>query len=139
MTYIDIGIHMTVANRLVTASRETLAPNHPIRRLVKPFTFRSVSINYSAGRALFHEHGMLHRAFALTEKGMRQTWEFAVNSHKYETIPNSIKRRNVDTVALPFDQDALDYWDTVYSFVSKYMDLYYGDRDVNEGISSLCY
>ena len=77
---------------------------------------------------------MLHRAFALTEKGMLQTWEFAVNTQKYETIPNLIKRRNIDTINLPFDQDALDYWKTVYAFVSKYVDLYYGNSDINEGM-----
>ncbi|ETV93292.1 hypothetical protein H310_12720 [Aphanomyces invadans] len=122
-----LGIHVTVANYLVTASREQLAVNHPLRRLFKPFTFRTVSINFSAGRALFWPNGMLQRAYALTNSGMKQTWEYGLSHFVYAPFPDRVKAQQIDTFTLPFHQDGLDYWAIVFSFVSKYIDLYFAD------------
>ena len=124
-----IGTHITAANLVTTANRELLPPAHPIRRLLKPFTFRSVAINYAAGRALFSTHGMLHRASSLTEKGLQDTFAFGQNSVKYESIPAIIARRSIDTINLPFDIDALDYWNVIKSFVDEYIDLYYSQNN----------
>ncbi|EQC28005.1 hypothetical protein SDRG_14277 [Saprolegnia diclina VS20] len=83
-----LGIHATVANIMVVANREQLPPTHPLRRLIKPFTFRSVAINYGAGRALFWPKGMLQRAYALTDKGMKQTTQDApAHRHNDAAVP----------------------------------------------------
>ncbi|RHY81244.1 hypothetical protein DYB37_012326 [Aphanomyces astaci] len=124
-----LGVHVTAANYLVTASREKLPVRHPLRRLLKPFTFRSVSINYGAGRALFWPNGMLQRAFALTTAGMKQTWEFGLTQFKYATFPETMAKQEIDTLTLPFHQDGLDYWHIVYKFVANYVDLYYPSDD----------
>ncbi|OQR84833.1 hypothetical protein ACHHYP_12775 [Achlya hypogyna] len=120
-----LGVHATVANIMVMANREQLPPTHPLRRLIKPFTFRSIAINYGAGRALFWPKGMLQRAYALTDKGMKQTWDFGLSHFKYETFPEHIARQNIDTTTLPFHEDGMDYWTIVRTFVSNYVDLYY--------------
>ncbi|RHY21102.1 hypothetical protein DYB25_006076 [Aphanomyces astaci] len=124
-----LGVHVTAANYLVTASREKLPVRHPLRRLLKPFTFRSVSINYGAGRALFWPNGMLQRAFALTTAGMKQTWEFGLTQFEYATFPETMAKQEIDTLTLPFHQDGLDYWHIVYKFVANYVDLYYPSDD----------
>ncbi|OQS07091.1 hypothetical protein THRCLA_00900 [Thraustotheca clavata] len=120
-----LGIHATVANVMVIAARELLPPHHPLRRLIKPFTFRSVAINYGAGRALFWPKGMLQRAYALTDIGMKQTWDYGLANFKYETFPERVKRQNIDTVKLPFHEDGMEYWTIVRTLVNDYVDLYY--------------
>ncbi|KAF0713355.1 hypothetical protein As57867_004377, partial [Aphanomyces stellatus] len=67
ITAIDhlMGLHMTVGNYFTTASREQLAPDHPLRRLLKPFTFRAVAINRAASRSLMWSKAYMHRALAL--------------------------------------------------------------------------
>ncbi|RHY31695.1 hypothetical protein DYB32_003251 [Aphanomyces invadans] len=122
-----LGVHATAANYLVTSSREKLPVNHPLRRLIKPFVFRSVAINYSAGRALFWPNGMLQRAYALTTAGMKSTWEFGLSQFEYATFPDRIARQQIDTLTIPFHEDGLDYWNIMIKFVSSYVDLYYPD------------
>ncbi|KDO25280.1 hypothetical protein SPRG_09110 [Saprolegnia parasitica CBS 223.65] len=124
-----LGVHATVANIMVIANREQLPPTHPLRRLIKPFTFRSIAINYGAGRALFWPKGMLQRAYALTDKGMKQTWDIGLANFKYETFPEQIARQNIDTATLPFHEDGMDYWHICRSFVSNYVDLYFKSED----------
>ncbi|CAK4715067.1 unnamed protein product, partial [Aphanomyces euteiches] len=120
-----LGIHCTVANYLTTANREQLPVDYPIRRLIKPFTFRTVVINYAAAWALFWPKGMLHRGFAFTETGMNQVWDYGLKTFQFETFPDHVARQQIDTVKLPFHEDGLDYWAVVHKFVSDYIDLYY--------------
>ncbi|OQR84811.1 hypothetical protein ACHHYP_12772 [Achlya hypogyna] len=122
-----IGLHVTVGNYMTTATREQLPPKHPVRRLLKPFTFRAVAINYEASNVLFAPKGLLQRAFPLTEKGMAQTWVTALKDLKLETFPQHIARQQVDTMTLPFHHDGTDYWNIVRRFTSNYLDLYYKD------------
>ncbi|KAF0696554.1 Aste57867_12702 [Aphanomyces stellatus] len=127
VTAIDhlMGLHMTVGNYFVTGSREQLPPDHPLRRLLKPFTFRTIAINHAAARSLMWTKGYLHRALALSEKGLAQTWQYAIDNFKYETFPQQVARRNIDTKTIPFDQDGLSFWTVTRAFVSQYVDVYY--------------
>ncbi|OQS03667.1 hypothetical protein THRCLA_04011, partial [Thraustotheca clavata] len=128
-----LGIHMIVANRLVTSSREQLGPNHPLRRLLKPFTFRSVAINYGASYGLFMPRGFLQRSCALSDKGMQQTWEIGQANFRFEPFPELKARQNIDTITLPFHEDGMDYWNMVRNFVSDYIDLYFkSEEELNE-------
>ncbi|KDO35719.1 hypothetical protein SPRG_18867 [Saprolegnia parasitica CBS 223.65] len=131
-----MGLHVTVGNYMTTASREQLPPAHPLRRLIKPFTFRAVAINYDASIALFAPKGMLHRAFPFTEKGLKDTWAMALKSLTLEPFPVHLARQQVDTITLPYHEDGADYWKIVRTFVSEYLDLYYkSDDDVTRDAS----
>ena len=134
-----VGIHMITANRLVTASREALAPSHPLRRLLKPFTFRSVRINMGAAETLFAHKGMLQRAFALTDKGMFQTWDYAISVHKYEPILYKFKNQEIDTITMPLHEDGLDYWNIVKKFVTNYISHFYPPTDNGRYINDHSY
>ncbi|OQR86005.1 hypothetical protein ACHHYP_11097 [Achlya hypogyna] len=120
-----IGLHVTAGNYLTTASREQLPPAHPLRRLLKPFTFRAAAINYEASNSLFAPKSVLHRAFAFSEKGMAQAWAAAQSMIRLETFPQHIARQGVDSLSLPFHEDGLAYWDIVHSFASDYLGLYF--------------
>ncbi|KAF0696553.1 Aste57867_12701 [Aphanomyces stellatus] len=131
ITAIDhlLGLHMTVGNYLTTVSREQLPPDHPLRRLIKPFTFRAVAINRAAARSLFWTKAYMHRALALTDAGLTQTWKTGTDSFKFETFPETVARQNIDTVNLPFHNDGMSYWNIVRKFVGDYVNLYYRSDD----------
>ena len=44
--------HLTIAATLVSASRDHLPATHPLRRLLKPFTYRTIAVNRAAGTLL---------------------------------------------------------------------------------------
>lgn len=123
-----LGIHAIVSNFLTTTSREQLSPNHPLRRLIKPFTFRSAYINYSAGMNLFSPGGFLHRAFALSEEGMAQTWKFGWATLSYEPFPDMVRRMQIDTMKIPLEEDGVELWAIFHEFVSNYVYLYYPEE-----------
>ncbi|KAF0699130.1 Aste57867_10286 [Aphanomyces stellatus] len=142
ITAIDhlMGLHMTVGNYFTTASREQLPADHPLRRLLKPFTFRAVAINRAASRSLMWSKAYLHRSLALTEAGLAQMWRYATESFKFEPFPDTIARQGVDTLPLPFHQDGLDYWNIVRIFVNDYVNLYYtSDEDVTRDASVVAF
>ncbi|OQS07119.1 hypothetical protein THRCLA_00866, partial [Thraustotheca clavata] len=124
-----LGTHVTVANYLTTASREQLPPDHPLRRLIKPFTFRSVAINYSAASVLFWPKGMVDRAFAFTHESLENVWAYGLKHFSYEPFPEFVANQKIDTVELPFHQDGMDYWTICHAFVSKYVDLYFSSEE----------
>ncbi|KAJ1633894.1 lipoxygenase [Pavlovales sp. CCMP2436] len=45
-------VHLVLGNALVTAAREQLSAAHPLRRLLKPFTYRTVAVNRGARNLL---------------------------------------------------------------------------------------
>jgi len=54
--------HFRAANVLAKVSRETLSPDHPLRRLLTVFTFGSIFINLQAMHTLIGPRHVLHRS-----------------------------------------------------------------------------
>ncbi|EQC28003.1 hypothetical protein SDRG_14275 [Saprolegnia diclina VS20] len=133
-------VHSTIANHVTVVHLEQLPPTHPLRRLLKPFTFRSAAINYGAGRAFFWPQGMLQRAIALTTRGMKQAWDIGLGSFAYEPFPAMVARQQIDTMTLPLHEDGIDYWYIVSRFVSSYLALYYSaDVEVTSDASVVAF
>ena len=59
------------ANFFATSTAENLNASHPIRRMLRPHTYGTMSINLRAVDTLAPEGGVLHRNIALTWKGMK--------------------------------------------------------------------
>ena len=59
-------VHFVSANTLTTALFETLGATHAIRRLMRPYTYATVSVNLAAFSSLAAERAIFHRAVALT-------------------------------------------------------------------------
>uniref|UniRef100_A0A7S2VN71 Lipoxygenase domain-containing protein n=1 Tax=Zooxanthella nutricula TaxID=1333877 RepID=A0A7S2VN71_9DINO len=57
--------HFDVACKLADAARSTLLPDHPIRRLLTPFTFRSIYACQKIMHTMLGPDHMLHRASSL--------------------------------------------------------------------------
>ncbi|CAK0810817.1 unnamed protein product [Prorocentrum cordatum] len=65
------GIHLQTANIVVTAVREQLSADHPLRRFLTPFTFQTIAVNDNARNNLIQPRSMGPRCFAFDDVGMQ--------------------------------------------------------------------
>jgi hypothetical protein len=121
------SVHLILSNLLVTATREQLPPDHPIRRLLKPYEFRTVAINYDAGLALAPEGGLAHRAFGFTYEGHVQCLLHATRTARYSTFPETIEKKRVAALGdrVPYATDGVALWNTIRAFVAEYASVFY--------------
>lgn len=121
------GIHMMFSNIMATASFEQFSPTHPLRRFLRPFTFRTLSINKAAIFSLLGEKSLLHRATALTWDGLKAGFLYSFKYIRYESVSQRMKYLGVtDSKALsPFWEDIDEYYAIVRRFVTAYVDVYY--------------
>jgi len=124
------GIHFTVGNALVTANVRELEPDHPIRRLLTPFGFRTEAINYQASVLLSPDYHLVHRAASLTHNGMAGAYAYANSSSRlirWSTVAYKIRTRGdtVDTFTLPMDEDGSDFYTIMNRFVRSYLLTHY--------------
>merc|ERR1719453_1132556 len=140
------GIHLQVANLLVTAMREQLSADHPVRRFLTPYTYHTIVVNSNARQNLVAPQTMADRCFALSPKGTRLAWAAAPSlvmggvevlelpGDPVEVIRTGVnrkryineylrKQRGIDT---PYYKWNERYWDVTYKFLSSYLDEYYG-------------
>ncbi|CAK9067484.1 unnamed protein product [Durusdinium trenchii] len=73
------GIHLQTANLFVTALREQMSPEHPIRRFLTPFTYQTIAVNDNAAHNLTAPRSMGPRCFAFTERGLALAFAAAPN------------------------------------------------------------
>jgi hypothetical protein len=120
-----VNVHMIAANSLVTASRIHLPIDHPLRSLLKMFTFRTIAINSKAYRTLIRRKGVVTRNWAFEEDELQNLLEGTPNTFKKnfkEYIPESM--RNVKE--FPANQDLTEFCDVVTNFVKKFLLIVYG-------------
>lgn len=160
------GLHLSVANAIITANVEVappgththrsrlpppthlmrsraqeLDPDHPLRRLMTPFGYRTAAINWRASFALVNEFGLLHRAMPFTKQGLRQLFDFARTSSAgitWATITARHAAKGVDSVTLPLDEDGDEYYLLLRRFVSDYLVKYYpsGECAADAGVQA---
>ncbi|HWZ89637.1 MAG TPA: lipoxygenase family protein [Polyangiaceae bacterium] len=121
------SVHLMLSNLLVTATREQLPPDHPMRRLLKPYEFRTVAINYDAGLVLAPEGGVAHRAFGFSYEGHVQCLLHATRTTRYSTFPETIAKKRVAALGdrFPYATDGLALWHTIRAFVAEYSGVFY--------------
>jgi hypothetical protein len=122
-----VEIHMLYANLLTTIVREYLPRDHPLRRLIKPFNYKTVHVNYAASHTLLTEYGMLHRSTALSWQGLSDGFDYLFSTVRYNPYP---ERFDVEMAGrlqggYPFGMDGIDFYYVVHRFVSRYINEYY--------------
>lgn len=119
--------HLMMANMLVTATRENLGVDHPIRRLLRPYEFRTVAVNYDAALALAPRGGLAHRTFAFTYEGLVGCLNHALHTGRLLTVPQLLAEKPTQHLGdrFPFATDALALWSTIQSFVDEYVGIFY--------------
>eukprot|EP00484_Ammonia_sp_Unknown_P021957 CAMPEP_0197034918 /NCGR_PEP_ID=MMETSP1384-20130603/12845_1 /TAXON_ID=29189 /ORGANISM="Ammonia sp." /LENGTH=645 /DNA_ID=CAMNT_0042464889 /DNA_START=49 /DNA_END=1986 /DNA_ORIENTATION=- len=134
------------SNALTQAIRTTLPEDHPIRRLLLPFTLGSVYANRVFNEYL-RENGLYHRAFAFTYKALQQliydsmedaplkkSRVEATEMMKYRFLlfrkKGSVLKKLPDQVYPP-GKDWYEFWYETLEFVDKYMLILYGPQPEN--------
>ncbi len=134
-----LGLHLLLSNFVNTANHENLGKNHPIRRMLTPFTYNNIEINQGAITTLLPSHSLFHRASALSAKGIHEAFQMGYEvNHIFEPIRSlarhdrldadgNIKKRNGKL--LPFEEDMVEFWKVVNEFVRGYVSVYYQNDD----------
>jgi hypothetical protein len=115
-------VHFVSSNIMTQATFEQLNHTHPVRRLMRPFTYSTVSVNLAAFSSLAAEKAILHRAVALTWDACLAGFKASFDQWKFETPIAQLTR--LGTLDLPSDlypygTDILDFWDAVNRFVTN--------------------
>ncbi len=127
-----VGVHWMIGNYVTLAARSHLSREHPLRVLLKVFTWRTVTINYNATFSLCPERGFVHRASALEYKALQSAMESSVAMMRYQTVPAMIGRKGAQGMgdAFPWATDGLRLYETISAFVKGYMSRYFANDEV---------
>eukprot|EP01084_Bolivina_argentea_P233167 392782_1 len=137
--------------RLITAIQDQLSADHPIRRLLLPFTIGTTFENCKLNSHL-HKNGMYHRVFAFKyqqlQRLIRDSISYAPILRKGEmhTIENKMKYefrllkvklmvlKKLPDEIFPIYADFLYFWIQTLNFVEEYISLYYNDDDADDSV-----
>ena len=124
------GLHLRLGNDVVTATRECLGTEHPIRLLLKPYCFRTVAINHRGANVLVVERGIPHRAFGLTYEGFLGLLFDGEAEAVLRPFPALLAARGTaDLPDFPFGEDGQALYAVFHRFVAAYVDLYVPDAE----------
>jgi hydroperoxy icosatetraenoate dehydratase/isomerase len=131
------GVHLQTANIFVTAIREQLSADHPMRRFMTPFTFQTISVNNNARTNLAAPRAIAPRCFGFTDAGMSLAFAAAPSLLKSglevsdvdggplinrETYYKWLQKQGIDTEY--FRQSAM-LFKIMKQFVEEYLAYYY--------------
>lgn len=124
--------HYLTSNALVTVARRTLPPDHPLRRLVKLFTYGTVDINRDAALGLSNEGGIAHRLFAFTYPGLARLLLRGIETRRMQTFPEAIAAMQADSLGESFRYaaDGLALYRLLGDFVQDYLSAYFSDDEL---------
>ena len=129
--------HFGVANSMVNAAVTRLPLDHPVRRLLGPFMFRTVLVNNRAKDSLLPEHSMFHHATALTypsvvkllERGFARCDFWKPFPRIAEEMGPGLNDLSADG-RLPYIEDGVAYFGAVRRFVAGWVGAAYVDDQV---------
>jgi hypothetical protein len=127
-----VGVHFMTANLLATNTAVHLSADHPVRRLLKPHTYGTVTINMGATTTLATEFSLLHRASAFTWDEIERAFNALVSMCPLTDARDQMTQSgmiNVPPEIYPFGQDLRDFHRVVSKFVTGYLDVYYPDNN----------
>lgn len=121
-----VGVHWMIANYVTTAARLWLPPTHPLRLLLKPFSWRTITINAGACETLCPERGFVHRASALTYESLHRAFGDAVGLMTFKTVRQMFEDKGGAAMGqrFPWAADALALYEVIHAFVVDYLDVY---------------
>ena len=121
-----VWTHLIVSNGVTRESIVHLQPNHPLRRLLTIFTYRSTEVNTSAFDNLVPEYSLLHRSTGFTYSSMTKIFDAAyVSSNAFEPFPerkiNPALMELVNEGKFPFVSEGIEYYQVVEDFVRDWI------------------
>jgi hypothetical protein len=128
-----LEIHWSASNTLVQAARY-LPLSHPIRRLIKPFTWGGAFINFQALVNLVQTSGAIVRTGAVDIDGLAAHFEHIMDKHvHYGSFESFVENMGefppgfIDDV--PLVEDGKSLWAIFERFVDNYMTICYDHED----------
>jgi hypothetical protein len=91
-------VHFVSANTLTTALFEELGTAHAIRRLMRPYTYATVSVNLAAFSSLAAKNAIFHRAVALTWDACVTGFRASFEAWAFKTPANDLAARGMGDV-----------------------------------------
>lgn len=148
--YAHLGRTHLPMEPIIIATHRNFAKEHPLFQLLKPhFTF-NLAIDEVGKRQLINKGGFMDQLLAGTLEASLGLVAKAVDECRFDDsmIHKDLKLRGVfETESLPdypYRHDALLIWDSIYSFVTSYIDLYYttdlllkGDSELQAWVSEI--
>lgn len=125
-----VDLHIMISNNLAISAREQLSSNHPLRRFLRPFYYKTCTINYMAMQTLIPIHGIPFKGFAISAGSWNNLYYDLIAEFKYETFPEFLNAKELskeELLELPIAEDGLDLWAIIIKFVTTYIDLFYPD------------
>jgi hypothetical protein len=150
------GLHLTFADEVTTSAVENLPQNHPLRRFLKPFLYRTIQINFAASNLLCAEYSLLHRTVALTWPALRSGFEYSFDidylrskwssrptkdgiwARYFENTPKAaFKAPLPEELArkgkYPYYEDLQAYYKVVEKFVGSFLNIYSDPQNQQTG------
>lgn len=127
--------HWVFANATNTAVREACEPDHPLRRLLNPFSYRTSMINKVAIMVLAPVGGLGFRNFAFTPESWFAFFTAALEDWRYLAFPSLMRAKGLteeELQMLPLYVDGMKVWDAHYKFVERYFELFYPNGEVEK-------
>ena len=128
-----VHVHYLNAALFGLAVRTDLTPDHPIYRLLRPFTLRTVMINEHAVHTIIGQSGLLYHGSALSWPSLETLYQHAADSYRHEPMPAYLERQGLleaDGAPAPgvaFADESLRVYGLIDRFVRDYVSLYYKD------------
>lgn len=127
-----VQTHWTIANVATIAVRSQLHHDHPIRRVLKVFTFGTASVNNGSSYILREKKATLHRLTGLTFKGLTAVLELCATRHKFKTLPQMVEEKRLGEgvkAVVPISSEGLELWALYHEFFTAYVGAFF-ENDV---------
>lgn len=114
--------HYGISNALLHAARTQLRFDHPLRAFLRPFLFRTATINHGALQTLVPRGGLVHRASGLTWDGAAALYSTMLQGCRYEPLPERAAALGEPGDAAPFFFDGAEWYAGLRGFVADALD-----------------
>ncbi|CAB9509299.1 expressed unknown protein [Seminavis robusta] len=119
--------HIVLSNSVTRGKTLHLPPNHPIRRLLTVFTFRTTEVNTAAFDVLVPENCVLHRGLGYDYTAMVDLFEHSYTScNVFEPFPKRKLLPELEELAqagkFPYWTQGKAYYEIVQAFVTEWME-----------------
>ena len=142
-------LHLVLGAPLAMTARSRLAPNHPVRRLIRPHVYATYSSNEMVTIVQMNRGGDFENCFSFSHKGMCSLFEATREDFDLRMIAPEIDAQRRGIAASAVEQPALDnrlaLMGVIRAHVSRYLALYYdsdtaaaNDEAVGAWIEDLC-
>jgi hypothetical protein len=139
-----LQVHFLNAALFALKTRTHLGCDHPIARLLRPFTFRTVMINEHAIHSILGDSGILNHGTALTWPAIKRLYHHAASAYRHLPLPEQLRAKGLlepDGTAAPgvaFAEEGLLVYQIIDRFVRSYVGLYYAGDDSIRSDEALC-